>query len=168
MPRKGRGLRGDVAYHVVNRGYEGRTLFHTVGDYHVFHRTLAQALKRFPVALHAHAVLPDRWHLVIRSKDGQGETISLFMHWLTVTHCHRWRARRGGIAGGRIYHDRYQAEAVPAGVTGLALMERLQNAPVKANLVREPEQWPWCSAGQGIMPESDRVPVEALPATALT
>jgi putative transposase len=172
MPRQARRLRGDIAYHVVNQGHDGRSLFHTVGDYHIFHRTLVQALKRYPVTLHAHAVLPDRWHLVISASNGDGKAISRFMHWLTVTHCHRLRARRGGLGNvngnGKVYHDRYLAEPVPPGESARALLQRVEREAVDQDLVSRPEQWPWCSAGQEILPEADRLPLSALPANALT
>lgn len=49
MPRIPRGQVGGHAYHVLNRGNGGATVFHKDGDYSAFLNLLVEARAKFPV-----------------------------------------------------------------------------------------------------------------------
>ena len=95
---------GGYVYHVLNRSNGQAPIFQENGDYEVFLRTISQALKHVPgMRLLSYCLMPNHWHLVLwPRKDGE---LSNFVHWLTVTHIHRWRAHhpnlRPGLALGK-------------------------------------------------------------------
>ena len=51
MPRKPRTLRGNTAYHVLNRATARARIFHKAADYAAFEHTLEQAHGRYPIRI---------------------------------------------------------------------------------------------------------------------
>ena len=84
MPRTARRAPRYLIYHGRNRAVAGLPLFSKDSDYHAFERVLADAHERFPVAIIANCVMPNRWHFVVRpTQDGQ---LTDFFRWLAHTH----------------------------------------------------------------------------------
>ena len=77
MPRRARRFVDGLPYHVLNRGNRRQPIFSQHSDYEMFLTTLADAIKRVPVAILAFAVMPNHFHLVLWPQ--QGIDISAFM-----------------------------------------------------------------------------------------
>jgi putative transposase len=73
----GRPLRtslGGYVYHVLNRGNGRRKIFYKDGDYEAFERILDEALRHVPgMRLLAYVLMPNHWHLVLRTCHDGGE-----------------------------------------------------------------------------------------------
>ncbi|MDD4891174.1 MAG: transposase, partial [Phycisphaerae bacterium] len=95
MARQPRMTPGRIAYHVMNRGVFGLTLFDGEADYAAFERVLAEARERTAMRLCAYTLMPNHFHLVLWPRE-DGD-LSRFMQWLTVTHSHRWHTHRQTI-----------------------------------------------------------------------
>ncbi len=65
MPRIPRGQVGGHAYHVLNRGNGGVTIFHKDGDYAAFLDLLAIAKWKFSVKKFGVCLMPNHFHLVL-------------------------------------------------------------------------------------------------------
>jgi putative transposase len=65
MPRIPRGQVAGYAYHVLNRGNGGMTVFHKDGDYSAFLDLLAKAKTKFSVRVLAVCLMPNHFHLVV-------------------------------------------------------------------------------------------------------
>ena len=89
---------GGYVYHVLNRGNGRMTIFDDEGDYEAFERILEESLERESgVGLLSYCLMPNHWHLVVRtSRDGE---LSRFVRWLTLTHTQRWHAHRHTVGG---------------------------------------------------------------------
>jgi REP element-mobilizing transposase RayT len=57
-----------MVYHVLNRGNGRLRLFHEEDDYDAFERVLVEGLKRYPVDLLTHCLMPNHRHLVVRPR----------------------------------------------------------------------------------------------------
>ena len=55
---------------MLNRANGRQALFDNEGDYAAFARVLAEAQQRVPMRLLAYCLMPNHWHLVLRTKDG--------------------------------------------------------------------------------------------------
>ena len=64
MPRIPRGQVGGRAYHILNRGNGGATVFSNDGDYAAFFDLLTAAKKKFPVKVFGSCLMPNhlRWY----------------------------------------------------------------------------------------------------------
>ena len=58
MPRIPRGHLAGHAFHVLNRGNGGATVFHADGDYRAFLELLAAAKARYPMKILAFCLMP--------------------------------------------------------------------------------------------------------------
>lgn len=73
MPRIPRGHRAGHAYHILNRGNGGATVFHKDGDYAAFLDLLATAKTKFPIQLFGFCLMPNHFHLVLRPVTEGGD-----------------------------------------------------------------------------------------------
>jgi hypothetical protein len=79
MPRIPRGQVGGHAYHVLNRGNGGATVFHKDGDYAAFIDLLATAKAKFPVKVFSVCLMPNHFHLIVQ--PATEAALSPFMQW---------------------------------------------------------------------------------------
>jgi putative transposase len=148
MPRANRQQPGGVVFHVLNRGNERRDLFDGPSDYDAFVRVLAEALRHIPVALLAYCLMPNHWHLVLRTAaDGD---LGLFMQRLTVTHVRRWREHRHAVGLGHLYQGAYKSFPVQDDAHFLAVCRYVERNALRAGLVQtnQAEDWRWSSLWQ--------------------
>ena len=79
MPRIPRGQVAGQAYHILNRGNGGATVFHKEGGYIAFLDLLATANAKHPVKLFGFCLMPNHVHLVVQpATEGQ---LSPLMQW---------------------------------------------------------------------------------------
>ena len=135
---------GGYVYHVLNRGNGRMTIFEDQADYAAFERVLEEAAERFPgVGVLAYCLMPNHWHLVLRtSADGE---LSRFVGWLTLTHTQRWHAHRHTVGGGHLYQGRYKSFLVQTEGYLAAVCRYVERNALRANLVERAEGWRWSS-----------------------
>ncbi|MDD4889512.1 MAG: transposase [Phycisphaerae bacterium] len=143
MARQPRMAPGRIAYHVMNRGVFGLTLFDGEADYAAFERVLAEARERTATRLCDYTLMPNHFHLVLWPRE-DGD-LSRFMQWLTVTHSHRWHAHRQTVGRGRIYQSRFKSFPIQRDSHFLRVCRYVERNPLRAGLVARAEDWPWGS-----------------------
>lgn len=146
MPRRRRICTGEFVFHVVNRACRRDTLFFDSGDYRAFLVVLCEASARFGIRLMAYCVMPNHWHLVLRPANG--EQLSDFMHWLTMTHTQRWHCWHHTTGTGPLYQGRFKATPVQCDDHLLRVIRYVERNPLKAGLVTTAETWKWSSLSQ--------------------
>ncbi|HVP10695.1 MAG TPA: transposase [Phycisphaerae bacterium] len=144
MPRPLRLTEPGVVYHVLNRRAMRMALFRKGEEYAAFERVLAAALERADApGLLAYCLMPNHWHLVLQA--GRRTNLSSWMQWLTVTHTHRWHARRGTAGEGPLYQGRFKSFPVQEDPHFLTVCRYVEANPLRAGLVRRAEDWMWNS-----------------------
>lgn len=135
---------GGYAYHVLNRGNGRMTIFEDEEDFAAFERILEEAVDRFPgVGVLAYCLMPNHWHLVLRTeRDGQ---LSAFVGWVTLTHTQRWHAHRHTVGGGHVYQGRFKSFLVDTEGYLANVCRYVERNPVRAGLVKTAETWWWSS-----------------------
>ena len=146
MPRRHRFATGGYVYHVLNRAVARQTIFETDGDYLAFQRTLAEARSHVPVRLLGYIIMPNHWHLVLWPVGD--DDLSDYMHWLTVTHTHRWHAFHETSGTGPLYQGRFKSFSVQADEHFLTVCRYVERNPLRAGLVHRAEMWRWSSLWQ--------------------
>ncbi len=146
MPRRRRICTGGFVFHVLNRACRRDTLFFDSGDYRAFIVVLDEACVRFGIRLIAYCVMPNHWHLVLRPANG--EQLSRFMHWLTMTHTQRWHCWHQTTGTGPLYQGRYKATPVQCDGHLLRVIRYVERNPLKPGLVVTAEAWKWSSLWQ--------------------
>jgi putative transposase len=143
MPRNARRLVGGLPYHVLNRGNRRQAIFSQQSDYETFLTTLADAIKRIPIAILAYVVMPNHFHLVLWPQ--QGIEISAFMRWFMNAHIRRYH-RFGELWGtGHLYQGRFKAFPIQTDHHLLTVLRYVEANPLRAHLVPRAEAWGWSS-----------------------
>ena len=65
MPRTARASKGEICYHVINRGNSRAEVFHKDYDYLRFTEMMGQAAERWPLRVLAWCLMPNHFHLVL-------------------------------------------------------------------------------------------------------
>ena len=141
MPRIPRGHLAGHAFHVLNRGNGGATVFHTDGDYRAFVDLLAAAKARHPVKLLAFCLMPNHFHLVLQPT--RGTAISSFMQWWMTSHVRRYH--RHYHSHGHVWQGRFKSFPIQQDAHLLTVIRYVLQNPVRAHLVDRAPDWPWSS-----------------------
>ena len=128
-------------YHVINRGNNRATVFAGPGDYAAFTQLMGEAQSRCRLSLLAVCLMPDHFHLVAAQDSADG--ISRWLHWLLTTYGIRHHGLHGSC--GRIWQNRVKAFPIEQDEHLLTAMRYVERNPLRADLVRRAEDWPWGS-----------------------
>jgi putative transposase len=143
MPRRLRVSTGGIVYHVLNRAAGRGRLFDDALDYQAMERVIGRTYERLPVRIVSYCLMPTHWHFVIwPKKDGD---LSEFMRLLTVTHTQRWHAHHHTAGTGPLYQGRFKSFPIQQDDHFLTVCRYVERNPVRANLVKSSQRWPWCS-----------------------
>jgi putative transposase len=145
MPRRPRNATGGYVFHVLNRAAGRRTIFETDDDYSAFQRIIEEARHIVPMRLLSYVLMPNHWHLVLWP---QGNDLSEYMRWLSVTHTQRWHHEHGTAGTGPLYQGRFKSFPIEADDHFLTVCRYVERNPLRANLVSRAEDWRWSSLWQ--------------------
>ncbi len=148
----------DAIIHAFNRAAVQRQLFQCTEDYERFMEILLDALRRTPVSLLVHTLMPTHFHLVLHQHEPKGipdfleKVCQPFSHWLNL---------RSGRKGTN-FEGPYKGVRVDDAEGFARLSFYIYRNPVKAGLVPSPEVWPYSSCGSCLDSTSGNINGQAL------
>lgn len=130
----------DAVYHVTSRGNARNDIFLSDQDRTDFLSVLEIVVKRYNWLCHAYCLMDNHYHLLIETPDGN---LSQGMRQLNgvYTQKYNWRHSKTG----HVFQGRYKAILVDKDNYLLELCRYVVLNPVRANMVRKPEEWKWSS-----------------------
>ena len=140
MARKPRVDPDGTWHHVFNRGIARRVVFVVEADYRYFKACVAKAVRRREIELHAHALLPNHFHLLIRSRG----KLSLAMKRIESSYVRRFNRRHR--RDGSLFRGRFGSRIVTSNVDRGLMVRYIDGNPVRARLAAAPEDYRHCSA----------------------
>jgi putative transposase len=143
MSRKLRVITAGGIYHVLNRRVGRLPLFDDDGDYIAFEKILGEVSPMFPVRVLAYCLMPNHWHLVLWPE--RAGAMSDFLQRLTLTHVRRWHAHRQSAGEGPIYQGRFKSFPIQDDGHFLTVARYVERNPLRANFVRQAQNWRWSS-----------------------
>ncbi|MGH9408249.1 MAG: transposase [Vicinamibacterales bacterium] len=126
-------------------------IFDNSDYYSAFERLLDLARAKRPMRIIAYHLMLTHFHFLLWP-EGDRDT-ARFMQWLTGTHAQRWHLRRNSSGCGAVYQARYKSVLVKNDRQYFTVWRYIERNAVTAGLMKRAEDWPWCSASQGIAPE---------------
>lgn len=154
MPRIPRGQVAGHAYHVLNRGNGGATVFHKDGGYTAFLHLLASAKSKFPVKVLGFCLMPNPFHLVVQ--PATDASLSSFMQWWMTSHVRRYHKHYQ--SHGHVWQGRFKSFPIQADGHLLTVLRYVCRNPVRAGLATTVMDWPWSSLRWSHL--SDLLPLE--------
>ena len=142
MPRPLRVEYKDAFYHITNRGFGRRKIFHSPDYYEAFLRGLDEAHLRFGMEIHAYCLTGNHYHLLI--KTPQGNLSRVMRH---IDGLYTQRHNRLKKTDGSLFRGRYKAIVVDASQYLLQVSRYIHRNPVetKKPLVGGLEDYRWSS-----------------------
>lgn len=127
-------------HHVMNHGSRGALVFASPDDGAGFLQLLEDAVRMFGVECHAYCLLPDHYHLLLRTPR---EGLSRVMRHVNGVYTQRFnQAHR---SDGPLFRGRYRAVLVDPDSYLLQVSRYIHRAPVEAGLAARPEAYRWSS-----------------------
>lgn len=154
MPRIPRGQVGGYAYHILNRGNGGATVFRKDGDFTAFLDLLFAAKRKFRVNIFSVCLMSNHFYLV--AQPAGEATLSPFMQWWMTSHVRRYHQHYG--SHGHVWQGRFKSFPIQQDAHLLTAIRYVLRNPVRAGLVERVIDWPWSSLR---FPKvSDPIPVD--------
>jgi len=124
----------------MNRGLNLNLIYLGKNDYEVFLSTLEEACRLFQVKVYAYCLMPNHYHLAIRTPSGN---LSRFMRHLNGVYTQRFN--REHRRDGPLFRGRYKGILVEEDSYLLEVVRYIHNNPVKAKLVDRLNRFNWSS-----------------------
>lgn len=144
-------------YHVTARGNERSKIFFTKKDYLKFKEYIAEAQTKFNFLLHAYVLMTNHYHLIIETPDGN---LSKIMHYLNGSYTTYVNIKRK--RSGHLFQGRYKAILVDKDSYLLELSRYLHLNPVRAKMVKTPEEYLQSSYGSYTTTSREDIVVTAM------
>jgi putative transposase len=141
MPRRARLSLPAIAWHIIQRGNNRAVCFFAEEDYLFYRHHLRELAARFGCAIHAYVLMTNHVHLLLTPAKADGA--SLLMKHLGqryVQYINRSYQRSGTLWEGRFRSCLAQSEDYV-----LACYRYIELNPVRAAMVRQPQDYRWSS-----------------------
>ena len=138
MPRLPRIHYPGAVYHAMSRGAEGREIFIDDSDRTTFCRMLSETKKSHKFHIFAYCLMGNHFHLLIQIGDsplysGMQQFLTRYSQYFNQRHDHR----------GHLFQSRYTAPLCRQNSYLGILLRYIHLNPLRAGLVKSPEEWIW-------------------------
>jgi putative transposase len=150
MPRAARIDIPGLIYHVTNRGVKQLPIFHYDRDRQQFLRFLSRTCLKFPFRLHAYCLMTNHYHLLLQTLEG---SLSQTMHYFNSLFAGWFNDRYKEV--GHIFQGRFHSIPVEEDAYFKVVSRYIHLNPVRAGMVKRPEDYPWSNYSRLIRGEPD-------------
>ncbi|MDP2269071.1 MAG: transposase, partial [Deltaproteobacteria bacterium] len=127
-------------YHITARGNEQKDIFRDDKDRERFLGYLETAVGRYKAVIHVYCLMSNHYHLLLSTPEGNLSQIMRHINGGYTT----WFNKRHNRYG-HLFQGRYKAILVDADPYAGELSRYIHLNPVRAGMVRQPEQYQWAS-----------------------
>ena len=127
-------------YHVTSRGNERRPIYQTNRDFEKFLAYLESATERYGARIHCFCLMTNHYHLLLETPRGNLQAI---LHHLNTSYTNYFNTKKKRV--GHLFQGRYKAILVEKDHYALELSRYIHLNPFRAQLVKDPIQYPWSS-----------------------
>jgi len=142
MPRVPRFVVPGLPHHITQRGNYRQAVFFNDADRQFFLRRLIKRAKQYEIDVLAWCLMINHFHLIAIPR--RRDSFALGLRALLGEYSLRINTLRGDVRG-HIWQSRFYSCALSQRHLRMAL-RYVELNPVRANLVDDPEQYPWSSA----------------------
>ncbi|MGI6428442.1 MAG: REP-associated tyrosine transposase [Syntrophomonadaceae bacterium] len=150
MPRNARQKALYSTYHIIQRGNDQREIFKSDQDRVYFIELLRKSKQEYKFLLYAYCLMNNHVHLALYDN---GTDISQIMRSINVSYASYFN--RKYQRSGHLFQDRFKSELVEDDRYVMELSRYIHNNPVKAGLVKNPEEYKWSSFRQYMSRKKD-------------
>ncbi|WP_088032448.1 transposase [Evansella clarkii] len=127
-------------HHVSNRGNRKEPIFRNVSDYLFFLDLLQRAHKLYSIEICAYCLMGNHYHLQLRSKHASLSAVMAFINKKYADHFNK----KYNLTG-HLFERKFFSKPAYDHRSNLNLSRYIHQNPVKADIVRHPEDYRWSS-----------------------
>jgi putative transposase len=158
MPRIARIVGVGYPHHIIQRGNNRERVFIDPTDYEKYLSFLLQYSREKEVAVFAYCLMPNHVHLLV--KPSEQEALSKMMQGITLCYSKYFNGENGRT--GRLWECRYHSTVIDGDSYLWTVSKYIENNPVRAGMVKRPEDYPYSSAKTHILGSKDPLLKEPL------
>ncbi|MFC4769463.1 transposase [Effusibacillus consociatus] len=140
MGRKKRIWISQCYYHIVSRGNRRDPLFIDIHDFEAFFHILRQVHEKTPFSLASYCLMTNHYHLQLRSSN---QPVSKVMSLINKRYATYYNTRYR--LSGHVFEKRFYDKAIETKEGMLEVSRYIHLNPVRANMIKVPEQYAWSS-----------------------
>lgn len=141
MPRIKRQVLDNGIYHILNRGHNKDSIFEEAGDFNKFKEVIRRYKENYSFELYHYCVMPNHFHLLIRiSKAGD---LPVLMKGMCQSYANHYKKTHNHV--GYLFQNRYKSIPIGSDSYLLECARYIERNPVRANIVKDPSDYPWSS-----------------------
>ena len=147
----------DAFYHITARGNERKRIYFGKTDYERFKKYLAEAEIKYGILIHCYILMSNHYHLILETPVGN---LSKAMHYINgsyTTYVNITRRRSG-----HLFQGRYKSIVVDKDNYLLELSRYIHLNPVRAGMVKKPEDYSYSSYRSYISNDKDELVTQEL------
>ena len=130
----------DAFYDITARGNERQNIFRSNRDRERFLGYLESASDRYKAIIHTYCLMDNHYHILLQTPAGN---LSQIMHHINGAYTNYFNVKRK--RSGHLFQGRYKALLVDIDGYAQELSRYIHLNPVKAGMVKKPEQYKWSS-----------------------
>ena len=127
-------------YHVTSRGNEQKDIFKSDFDREKFLSYLVSASERYGAEIHAYCLMTNHYHMMLETPLGN---LSQIMKHINSSYTSYFNIKHKRV--GHLLQGRYKAILVQADAYAAELSRYIHLNPVRAGMVKFPEDYRWTS-----------------------
>ena len=151
MARLPRFILPDYCQHVIQRGNNRGIIFHDTGDYYFYLEKLLLASEKHECRVHAYVLMSNHVHLLVT--PNREDSISKMQQMVGRYYVQYFNRRYSRT--GTLWEGRYKATLIDNEKYFLTCMRYIELNPVRANMVKYPETYPWSSYHYNALGKND-------------
>ncbi len=139
-------------YHISSRGNSRQDIFKTKKDYIIFLDILKDNIERYNWRCYAYCLMSNHYHLLIKTLD---PNLAQGMRQLNGVYTQKFNYSHKTV--GHVFQGRYKAILVDEEKYFYELVRYIVLNPIRAKMVKSPENYPWSSHREVITDNEDSV-----------
>jgi len=153
MPRKPRFFLPNIPVHVVIRGNARQVVFAEDTDRKVYLDWLKAATEKEKVNIHAYVLMDNHVHILLSTNEPHN--ISRVMQHIGRKYVPYFNHKYG--KSGTLWEGRFKGSMIESEQYLLCCYRYIELNPVRANMVKRPEEWRWSSYACNAYGEKDKL-----------
>jgi putative transposase len=141
MPRKPRFFLPNIPVHVVVRGNARQVVFVEDSDKQAYLGWLKEASEKEKVSIHAYVLMDNHVHILLSTNEPRH--ISRVMQHIGRKYVPYFNHKYG--KSGTLWEGRFKGSMIESEQYLLCCYRYIELNPVRANMVKKPEEWKWSS-----------------------
>ena len=128
-------------------------LFAGAHDYECFQDHLCRALRVYHAHLFHYCLMTNHFHLLLQIE--RATDLGKIMHEVQLKYARYFKKRHGSV--GHVFQERFRSPRIPEESYYLQCGRYIERNPVKAGIVRSPEDYPYSSAPYYVLGKKDEL-----------